>query len=115
MKPGKYYIGDMCYVMNDEKWSKICDILDLREDGDGLFELDGIEFFIHTTFYGDGVYNTNMGDFIFVDSGTIGCCPVEMIDKEPNSGGLIIEVTSHFNPYYDEGMFSFGKIRIETS
>ena len=70
MKAGEYYIGDLCYVMNDQEWDEVCD------NGlcDGEFTLkDGRKFALYSTAYGDGVYPTSIGGSCCVDAGSIGC------------------------------------------
>jgi len=70
MKAGEYYIGDLCYVMNDQEWDEVCD----RESWDGEFTLkDGRKFALYSTVYGDGVYHTSIGGSCCVDAGSIGC------------------------------------------
>lgn len=74
---GKYYVGDLCYVMHDE-WDEVCDLLfEGRGDfgcNEGEFTLkDGRQFAIYNTQHGDGVYDTDSGDTCCVDSGSIGC------------------------------------------
>lgn len=78
MKAGEYYIGDLCYVMNDEEWSEMCDLFFEGQDNhgcnEGVFTLkDGRVFACYNTNHGDGSYNTNIGGNCCVDSGSIGC------------------------------------------
>ena len=55
MRPGKYYVGDLCYVMDDE-WDDVCSlIIQGNECVDGEFTLpDGRRFASYGTMYGDG-------------------------------------------------------------
>ena len=73
-----YYIGDLCYVMQDV-WDEVCE-LTFPQDGNGnrnskqgQFQLaDGRQFFLFDSLYGDGEYYDNRGNSYLVDSGTIG-------------------------------------------
>jgi len=75
MPPGAYYVGDLCYVMNDDDWSEICDItIDGNNCIDGEFMMkDNRRFAMYRTLWGDGTYFDQYGNQYFVDSGTIGC------------------------------------------
>ena len=55
MPAGKYYIGDLCYVMHPE-WDEFCRItISGNECLQGEFNLaDGRRFATFTTAYGDG-------------------------------------------------------------
>jgi len=67
---GRYWIGDLCYVMNGE-WDEVCEML--REDRTGVLQLkDGRRFAIFGTMCGTSG-NDNQGHHYPCDSGTIGC------------------------------------------
>jgi len=78
MPAGVYYVGDLCYVMENE-WDEACDLFFAgRTDhgcNEGKFTLaDGREFISFNTAYGDGTYhNARSGAEIGVDAGLIGC------------------------------------------
>ena len=59
MPAGKYYIGDLCYVMSDAEWEEFCSItIDGHNVIDGEFQLkDGRRFATYGTAFGDGVYS----------------------------------------------------------
>ena len=63
MPAGRYYVGDLCYVMHDV-WDEVCDLV-FPYDGRGVygkFKLkDGREFAVYSTAYGDGTYYDGMG------------------------------------------------------
>ena len=78
MPAGRYYVGDLCYVMSNEEWDEVCGLLfEGRNDhgvNQGEFTLkDGRRFASYNTKYGDGVYESNMNTTHSVDSGNIGC------------------------------------------
>ena len=63
MKAGKYYVGDLCYVMSDAEWEQFCKItIQGNKVIDGEFEMpDGRKFATYSTAYGDGVYYDQYG------------------------------------------------------
>jgi hypothetical protein len=120
MKAGKYYVGDLCYVL-EERWSEVCDlIIDGHKCLDGIFTLkDGTEFAIFSTAHGDGVYSDNTGTRIYpVDSGSIGCVLFSEIDGKTvpiaHGCGNIIDFDDDFDPYESDGIIEFGNISIMT-
>lgn len=117
MPAGKYYIGDLCYVMHKE-WDEACELFFAgRTDhgcNEGKFKLaDGREFVNFNTKYGDGVYF----DGLFscgVDSGSIGCIRVEDIKEELPPGAVVMAFLEDFECYRDDNMLVFGHIAINT-
>lgn len=126
MPSGKYYVGDLCYVMTDAEWEQFCKItFDGPKVLDGEFELpDGRKFATYCTAYGDGVYHDQYGYSYSVDAGLIGCIKVEDIKAEKYDNlldlGAIVDferpfVTSGGRGEKDwEGVIQFGHIMIET-
>lgn len=114
-EPGKYYVGDLCYVLGD-RWDEFCELTIKPSDKgmeclDGGFIMkDGTRFWQHCTMYGDGTYRDTQGRKYAVDAGLIGVVSVDQIDKEPSylEGGQIIEFKNSFEPYYKEGVFHIG-------
>lgn len=120
MPAGKYYVGDLCYVINDSKvWSEVCD-LTLTKQGksiEGAFTLEsGKRFAMFSTAYGDGVYNDQEGREYAVDSGSIGCIKVEDIteDEIREDLGNIIEFPNEFYVKKNGGELIFGRVWIDT-
>ena len=122
MKAGKYYVGDLCYVMHPE-WDEVCDLI--IKDGevlDGEFNLsDGRRFAIYSTQYGDGLYRSNRGTMHSVDAGSIGCIALEDIrDPEATEAamkslGAIVEFTEDFATSSDyDGTIVIGDMEIYT-
>ena len=70
---GRYFIGDPCYVLDDQDWLRFCSWFDRLEAGEETEEdreeWNGVA--ADYTAYGDGVYSTSNGVFS-VDSGMIG-------------------------------------------
>jgi hypothetical protein len=126
MQAGKYYIGDLCYVMTDNEWDEVCSLtIKNNECIDGEFQFaDGRRFATYGTAYGDGEYRSNLGTVHGVDSGSIGCIRVEDIcaDKYDNIEqlGAIVEFETDFvtsggrGDREWEGTIQFGRMLIET-
>lgn len=122
----KYYIGDLCYVIEDDVWSEVCDLSfdPDNEDGDRLELADGREFYIMSTAYGDGVYGGSDGNQYCVDSGTIGAIPVEYLQgseklKDAIERGLGHIVEFPYSLAHDvtneNGTLYFGSLAIFTN
>ena len=116
MKAGKYYIGDLCYVMESD-WAEFCK-LTIKGDEvlDGMFKLkDGTEFATYHTYYGDGVYTTNYNDELGIDAGLIGCIRVSDVkDKTLLHLGTVVDFNSSFDTASQDGVIMFGDITIDT-
>ena len=128
MPKGKYYIGDLCYVMADDEWLDICDItIQGTRVLEGEFQLkDGRRFAMYSTAYGDGVYYDEYGHSYSVDSGSIGCILLDDIKYVDNFDqfldvGAILEFDEDFVTVGGrgesdwEGMIQFGHVVIETT
>ena len=126
MPAGRYYVGDLCYVMTDDEWDEFCS-LTIKGDRclDGEFVMrDGRRFATYGTRWGDGEYQDQHGNCYGVDAGLIGCIRVEDIraDKYANIErlGTIHEfgtdfVTGGGRGEKDwSGTIQFGRILIET-
>lgn len=128
MPAGRYYVGDLCYVMHNE-WDEACKLFFAgRSDygcNEGEFKLaDGRRFVNFNTAYGDGTYY-GYGDGTYydtgsryefgVDSGSIGCIKVEDIREELPIDAVIVEFKRDFTCWRDEeGLLMFGDVHIET-
>jgi len=124
---GKYYVGDLCYVLDNDEWDEVCSlIIQGNKVIDGEFVLkDGREFAIYSTAYGDGEYNDYYGNSYSVDSGSIGCIKIEDIKNVKDKIdiellGAIVDfeidfVTGGGRGTKDwDGRIQFGRIAIET-
>ncbi len=117
MPAGKYYVGDLCYVMHPQ-WDEFCELtISQHEVSDGEFTLaNGTKFSFRGTAYGDGCYEDQFGGSYPVDAGLIGCILVDDInDPEADlEAGQIIEFTSPFETSYEDGVIYIGHLRINT-
>ena len=125
MPAGKYYIGDLCYVMHDE-WEEAVSLMFPHVPGqperkvDGEFSLrDGRRFANFGTRWGDGTYMSNMQTRHLVDSGSIGCILVEDIQDKTYDNietlGAVVEFDQPFEVSEDSGLLCFGAVEIETN
>lgn len=109
MPAGEYWIGDLCYVMNDV-WEEFCEHLDTQGE---ITLKDGRKVAWYHTAYGDGTYEDQYGCRYGVDAGLIGCIKMSDI-KEATSGdlGYIHHFHSDFNVSYGDGKIKFGELLI---
>lgn len=135
---GDYVITDPCYVLSDENYDKlIYSETDVDEKGNKKFEpLDGVGkinetlLFSHGTLWGDGSYDDGDGYQYGVDSGQIGCIPMELVDKDKlkevdgkrtrKDGSTFylirkIHFPKNFKCSYEYGVFKIGDIVIPTN
>ena len=123
MPAGKYWVGDLCYVMHPQ-WQEACDLFfppgqDNWRGAQGVFKLaNGIRFASFGTKHGDGNYEDQQGRNYPVDSGSIGCIRVEDIADDTDSfwfeGGNVIDFDSDFTVGSDGSELNFGVTWIDT-
>lgn len=125
MPAGRYYVGDLCYVMTDSEWDEFCAITIKGHNClDGEFEFaDGRRFATYGTAWGDGVYSDQHGNQYPVDAGLIGCIRVDDIRAEKLrdvDAGTIHEFHTDFvtgggrGAAHWGGVIQFGRVAIET-
>ena len=123
LEKGLYYIGDPCYVIADEKWLPL-----LEETGyfglpdhkstnydDGLFTYNEQPCFARGTAYGDGCYLDNNNVEHYVDAGLLCIIPVDAIDERALRGVQYRTFDKDFEVWFDDGVFYFGDIEINTN
>lgn len=109
---GRYYIGDLCYVMRS-RWGDFCDKTICGNDVlDGAFEFDGLPAWFHGTVHGDGAYpgaGFLAGTVFPVDAGLIGVVPVGLVDDADRAAelGLFMEFHAPLSVSYEDGTFFF--------
>jgi hypothetical protein len=115
MPAGKYYVGDLCYVMTEEEWDEACELFFAKKGksscAEGKFILsDGRAFVCFNTFYGDGQYTSGRSYSFDVDSGSIGCIEVgDVSEKLPNSA-VVVEFAEAFVCKAENGVMWFGDL-----
>ena len=121
MKSGTYYLGDLCYVLNDSTWSEVCSlVLNGNSVVDGEFNLpDGRRFAMYSTAYGDGTYEDQEGSEYCVDSGSIGCILLDDVDRddwvEQITGGATVHFPEPFTTGAQDGVIQIGEYLIDTA
>ena len=127
MPAGKYYIGDLCYVMTPQEWEEFCTITNSEGDKclDGEFQFeDGRRFATYDTKFGDGTYYDQYGHSYSVDAGLIGCIRIEDIRAHKYDNlldlGAVVDINEDFEtsggkgtPDWD-GAIIFDLFEIET-
>lgn len=105
---GKYYIGDLCYVIAD--WDKFCEMTIVGHNClDGEFNFMGTPIASYGTLWGDGEYRDQTGNRYSVDAGLIGCIPVDKVTKPDGLNfGRVVEFTNDFNTSSVNGVITFG-------
>lgn len=115
MKAGKYWIGDLCYIIRGDDWDAVCRTLgNGPEPNGGTFTLGPYEGAIFPTAYGDGFYFDQFGNEYGVDSGTLGLFPVGVYESQFSNGGAVIDFPEDFEVSCVDGEMRFGHIRIRT-
>jgi len=116
---GKYYLGDLCYVMHD-RWDEFCDITISEHaclDGEFKFK-DGVLFASYGTKFGDGSYNVSgTSVYLGVDAGLIGCIRVEDIASEELKNlslGYVVDFDKPFQTWSENGVIHIGHLSIDT-
>jgi len=116
MKTGKYYIGDPCYVVEDQNdWIKLLEDTNYFKNKNQSYK--GQPIYCGGTAYGDGCYESNKGKCYGVDAGLLGIMPVEVIDipeTEAEFLGSIETFDKDFDVEIGKGLFIFGDIIIDT-
>lgn len=128
MPAGKYYIGDLCYVMSCEEWTEACHLFFANRDDRGCNEgefvfADGRRFACYNTKHGDGTYTSTFPskiNTIGVDSGSVGCILVSDItsnlsEAELSAHGIIHSWDSSFNTWNKDGEIIFGSESVYTN
>ena len=134
LKAGEYYIGDPCYLFQEEdaaQWTAFLDAWKSENDGsyedmpDVLMSFEGFECFVQFTAYGDGIFMLESSEFdlgkLYVDAGIIGCLPAELVERQKKEhGGKTWCLLRHtfeedFEVGQDEGEYRFGDLRVNTS
>ena len=120
LPPGLYYVGDLCYLSEEiiGDWSEFCNHFypDDKPEQSGVFtDKNGKQFANFNTFYGDGLFKDLDEDVYYVDSGSIGCIPVEAI-QEPHALGNVVYFPVEFDCEYFEttGTIRIGDVFIDT-
>ena len=124
MKPGRYYVGDLCYVIDDNDWDYMCEYV-IENNDFKVKERNNAHMAAFNTTYGDGRFEDDFGRKYSVDSGTIGCIHfddftvgdingVDLAKLVERGSGAVITFKEPFEVGMDESTIYFGDIRIDT-
>lgn len=77
-----FYVGDICYVLEDRVYDEVWGKHSNYADGVHTDDKSGHSFAVASTAYGDGCYLDNDGHDYPVDAGVIGIVPLELVLKK---------------------------------
>lgn len=120
---GKYYVGDLCYLLPDRIYKQyVCE----GNNEEAVVEITAprrppfLAFYNYTA-YGDGVYRDNFKNRYGVDAGLIGIVQLtsesllkNALTIERQKHGKVIDFPQPFEVDASNGVFEFGHIRINT-
>ena len=112
VEPGKYWLGDPCYTVQDDLWVELLQSCDYFNQPIGT--VNGFQVLAFQTKWGDGVYKGSDGHEYPVDAGLIGLVPVALAPDSPD-GDRIVEFTRPTDCTDDDGVLTFGTITINTA
>jgi len=124
MPAGKYYVGDLCYLLPDDIYEQY--VGSFNHDGEAVDIKAGrrkvFSAFVASTAYGDGGYSDNAGGEYSVDAGILGVVQLLSADLiaeakklEADGHAKVIDFPEDFRVDRDEdGTFTFGHLTIET-
>ena len=119
---GRYYVGDLCYVIDEGHWDKILEqsgYFGYKLNSDQWFGVyEGYKVFAGFTAHGDGCYDDNFGNLYGVDAGLIGIIDANWLDVNEAAIeclGAIHDFKDDFEVSMPErGLFHFGEVTIDT-
>ena len=112
---GEYYIGDPCYVIDNDKWGEFLDPFWDKKPKGGVFDFDGYQCAAFYTKYGDGCYTLEPGYYrIPVDAGMIGAIPMALVVQGGEEDGAFVTFDKPFQCQEWDGQIRFGHYTVET-
>lgn len=129
---GAYFLGDPCYVIEDQFWEPLLMSCSVFEKPQGFFfDHAGQQINVTAlgTFYGDGTYSDQTGCEYPVDSGLIGLVPMSYVIESSkfkvseylgdcidhlHSIGRVVRFDQVTEVYDEGGALNFGGIVIDT-
>jgi hypothetical protein len=117
LKAGEYYIGDCCYVLDDnlENFDWVDDFCEPFWSDEENIVVKGHQIVAYGTAHGDGEYPSNIGATFPVDAGLIGVVPKELWQGggEP-FGCTLVKFEKDFVCDKFAGTLQFGNVLIYT-
>ncbi len=118
---GKYYVGDPCYLLESKDYDTLVEAICAEDTNKIQKVFKDFKMYVHSTRFGDGVYASNIKTAFFVDSGMLGCFKINIksLTKEKFKNlerlGAFIEFEKDFTATYENGIFIFDNITIDTN
>lgn len=110
---GKYYIGDPCYVICNDRWDEFCTAM--WDTKDSVFDFDGYDVGVLSTKWGDGCYLASNGASLGVDAGVIGAIPEVLMTTGGYDQGTEVTFPQSFTVHDDaDGLLHFGDFTVMT-
>lgn len=78
LPPGRYWIGDLCYVLNDDLYDSVFGGTSYKE---GHYTHANGTFYVAPTYAGDGTYEDTDGHEYPVDAGVLSIVSESLVDK----------------------------------
>lgn len=110
VKPGKYYLGDPIFALDETTYHEIYG--DIYHYENGKFDLKNNDqyFIVHKTHYGDGIfYDTKKRKYI-IETGLIALIPISMIDESmldiAKKHGVLFSFNNFVRFLYHGGLFT---------
>ncbi len=119
--PGKYYIGDCCYVLDDDVYHDVWGKQYNYQNG--TFECNGKRVAVGSTGLGDGTFRGSDHIDYCIDSGTLSMVPFELCTKcsedEAKELGAVYTFDSEIQFHSYRGIFEVASngfyVRIDTT
>jgi len=100
---GSYYIGDICYALDDEMYDNVFGGTGYSS---GLYTSALGQFLVSNTYAGDGTYTGSDDVEYGVDAGVIGIVSQHLIEGEPH-GGKLYDFLTGVDVTMEDGVFTF--------
>jgi len=105
LPPGSYYIGDICYVLEDKVYDGVFGSYGYSS---GLYTCKKGRFLVSGTYAGDGSYTGTDGFQYGVDAGIIGIVSEDLISSVTASGNKY-DFPEGVDVQMKDGIFTFKK------
>jgi hypothetical protein len=110
VKPGKYYLGDPVFALDEKTYHEIYG--DIFQYEDGKFDLKNNDQFmiVHKTHYGDGIFFDTKKRKYIIETGLIALIPISMIEKtmiiNAKKHGVFFSFDNFVRFLYHRGLFT---------
>ena len=113
LPPGRYWIGDPCYVIPKSEWSSFLAAID-RDTA--IATIGQHQAAVFRTHYGDGSFTGDNDVRYGVDSGNIAAVPMELVQQRDPPTGSVIDTPGPLicDADHKTGEIRFGSLTIFT-